>query len=635
MCTTCQQSNCGCSQTTITNTNCTCPPETCTCPIKDLSTDCVLYSGDDLACSGIEKNTILTEVIQQLDGFICDTRDQLYNAFTLVNVGGGAQAYKGVDGIGRKEIRTVVGSSLIDVTQNTDDISVSVDEAALNTFIEENQKTYSVTNIGSGSEIYKDSTIVGNNTQFNLRKIKSSDDSVIISQGANDIDITVIPADIPPLQKIDEGNGEGIIIRDRDSFNYISIGVQAIDLGRIEPNNLGFPNVAGAGANYSGVLSGTNGTVDSTGVNSVIGGGRGNYISPRRSGIFSGSGNQITNTTFGANENNSILGGALNYISGEYCVIGGGYQNTIDGSLVNTSTNVLSGGFGNLIKSSRNSSITGGEVNTILNSVSSTITGGSGNNISNHNFGTILGGVGNRTYTVFETVVGIKNTEYTPNNTEQDRLFTIGNGGGIKDNSNPAGNLATKSDALIILKNGLATLPSVTNTLITAASGKAIVTKEFLNAILPIIDGSETKINAGTNVSVTGIGTISTPYIINATDTTYSAGAGLSLIGTTFSVANLQKVITGDYTLVAADFEYTIFINNGATPITITLDASVTTINFCVGFIQEGTADVTFVGTGVSLTNPIGMKSKGQGYQTFIERKLATSSFYLLGNTKV
>ena len=78
----------------------------------------------------------------------------------------------------------------------------------------------------------------------------------------------------------------------------------------------------------------------------------------------------------------------------------------------------------------------------------------------------------------------------------------------------------------------------------------------------------------------------------------------------------------------------TIFINNGATPITITINSSITIPNFCVGFIQEGTGDVTFVGSGVSLTNPVGLKSKGQGYATFIERKLNTSTFYLLGDTK-
>jgi hypothetical protein len=95
-----------------------------------------------------------------------------------------------------------------------------------------------------------------------------------------------------------------------------------------------------------------------------------------------------------------------------------------------------------------------------------------------------------------------------------------------------------------------------------------------------------------------------------------------------------QKVITASTVLADADDESVIFINNGATPITITINASVTVSGFCVGFIQEGTADVTYVGTGVSLTNPIGLKGKGQGYQTFIERKLATTTFYLIGNTK-
>ena len=100
------------------------------------------------------------------------------------------------------------------------------------------------------------------------------------------------------------------------------------------------------------------------------------------------------------------------------------------------------------------------------------------------------------------------------------------------------------------------------------------------------------------------------------------------------SELNPQKTITTSYTLTGIDNNYTIFVNNGATPITITINSSITIPNFCVGFIQEGTGDVTFVGTGVSLTNPVGLKSKGQGYQTFIERKLDTSTYFLLGNTR-
>ena len=97
---------------------------------------------------------------------------------------------------------------------------------------------------------------------------------------------------------------------------------------------------------------------------------------------------------------------------------------------------------------------------------------------------------------------------------------------------------------------------------------------------------------------------------------------------------NLQRVITTSTVILDIDNNNTIFINNGATPITITIDSSITLPNFCVGFIQEGTGDVTFVGSGVSLTNPVGLKSKGQGYATFIERKLNTSNYFLLGNTR-
>ena len=123
-------------------------------------------------------------------------------------------------------------------------------------------------------------------------------------------------------------------------------------------------------------------------------------------------------------------------------------------------------------------------------------------------------------------------------------------------------------------------------------------------------------LNQGNNTTVTGTGSYIDPFIINAT------------------TESLQKVITGNTTISNLDNNYVIFINNGSAPITITINASITAPNFGVGFIQEGTGDVTFVGTGVSLTNPVGLKSKGQGYQTFIERKLDTSTYFLLGNTR-
>lgn len=208
-----------------------------------------------------------------------------------------------------------------------------------------------------------------------------------------------------------------------------------------------------------------------------------------------------------------------------------------------------------------------------------------------------------------------------------------------------------------------------------------------------IPDGSETKVTAGTNTSVTGTGTIATPYVINSTDTnttysagtamslvgttfnntapdqtvvltqggattitgtypnftimstdtntTYTAGVGLALTGTVFSVDNLQKIITyptdftgTNYTLTNADNNYEIIVDNGTTAVTITVPSGLTS-KIGVGFTQKGIGDVTYVASGTTINNPIGLKIKGQYYQTYLSQELATNLFYLGGNTKI
>lgn len=115
---------CNCGQTPCTQL------PTCTCPVKDLRTDCSIYSGPNLECSGIESGTILTTVLQQLDAFICTTRDEIYEYIvqvtTLLNIGGGAEVFKQANGLGNKELRTIISEdlTLLDVLQNADTIGI-------------------------------------------------------------------------------------------------------------------------------------------------------------------------------------------------------------------------------------------------------------------------------------------------------------------------------------------------------------------------------------------------------------------------------------------------------------------------------------------------------------------------------
>ena len=358
--------NCG---NTISTSNC--QTTDCACPVKDLSTDCVLYTGNDLPCTEIKTGTLLTEVFGQLDTYLCDLSTQLANAFSLISVGEGIRVYKGVDGIGRKEIRSLIntdGFLNINLSENDKEIDFTVDQIVLKEFVQDNQITYSAANVGVGAGIYKDAVRTADNVNFSFKKIKS-DGTIIITENSNDINIAVDGSETKAT--------------------------------------------AGTAISISG-----NGTVATP------------YI--------------VTNTA--PDQVVSITGGGATTVSGSY-----------------------------------------------------------------------------------------------PN-------FTVSS----TDN-----------------------------------------------------------------------------------DTTYSAGPGLTLSGTTFGVDNLQKTISGSYTLTDADDNYEILINNVATPAIITVPSGLKArIN--VGFIQQGTADVTFLESGVTINSPLNMKKiKGQNYNAYITQVENTNVYQLVGNLKL
>lgn len=117
---------------------------------------------------------------------------------------------------------------------------------------------------------------------------------------------------------------------------------------------------------------------------------------------------------------------------------------------------------------------------------------------------------------------------------------------------------------------------------------------------------------------------------------TFTNNTGGTFSVTGFLMSNLQKTITTSYTLTDADNNYTILIDNGVTLVNITIPTGLMA-NINVGFIQEGTADVTFITSGTTIRTPLSgaYKIKGQNYNAYLEQ-VGTSNFYhLLGNIKV
>jgi hypothetical protein len=147
---------------------------------------------------------------------------------------------------------------------------------------------------------------------------------------------------------------------------------------------------------------------------------------------------------------------------------------------------------------------------------------------------------------------------------------------------------------------------------------RLVTLTNFVNAQLLIINGRLTTIE-GNIVTINGqISTLQTTVndLSNCCETK-------------------QKFISANYILTSADDGYSIIITNGATPISITVPTGLSA-KLQVGFIQDGTGDVTFVPSGTTLRNAIsGYKIKGQYDQAYLEQGSTSSIYYLLGNTKV
>ena len=168
---------------------------------------------------------------------------------------------------------------------------------------------------------------------------------------------------------------------------------------------------------------------------------------------------------------------------------------------------------------------------------------------------------------------------------------------------------------------------------------RLVTLTNFVNAQLLIINGRLTTIE-GNIVTINGQITNIQLDLAGIDSALTIVQGDISTLQTTVNDLSAccdtkQKFISTNYILTSADDGYSIIITNGATPISITVPTGLSA-KLQVGFIQDGTGDVTFVPSGTTLRNAIaGYKIKGQYDQAYLEQGATSSIYYLLGNTKV
>ena len=134
-----------CNQISTCNDNTN--PE-CSCPLK-LGTICVFYDGIPLLNIDAVEGDNLQEILIKIDSLFGD----IVNGGLFTNVGSGVGIYKQVNLQGQAEFKTFIDSDSITVSvDGTEEFKAEVDESWLTTYI---QNTFDNVNVGGGAEIYK------------------------------------------------------------------------------------------------------------------------------------------------------------------------------------------------------------------------------------------------------------------------------------------------------------------------------------------------------------------------------------------------------------------------------------------------------------------------------------------------
>ena len=439
-------------------------------------------------------------------------------------------------------------------------------------------------NVGTGSQLYKGDNLLG---KKQIRTVKSLDSALIVTETVDEIQLDLnLPAIVPP-----DGTETKLV----SGTNTTVAGNGSI----ATPYSV---NVTLDGSETK-VISGTNTTVTGLGTTSSP------YVINSTDTIANGS-----ETKINAGTNVTVTGNGTT--ATPYII------NSSGGVTVNDATSSIKG----ILK----------------------LTGDLGGTADLPTTPTAIHKTGNETFTGLKTAISTnieRASIIMQNDSNTNSLLRIVNYSTAPNNTNGAEfyNNINSGSAIYVESSG-----SGAGILarITQGSSNTNVIKVDITSISAINDGCVYNASTSSNlinhlafkVNNVNVATVSKNGNITANSYIKTGGTSTQMLMADGSVkenqGNLQRVITTSTVILDIDNNNTIFINNGATPITITIDSSITLPNFCVGFIQEGTGDVTFVGSGVSLTNPVGLKSKGQGYATFIERKLNTSNYFLLGDTK-
>ena len=235
-----------------------CKTKDCGCPIPDLSTSCIIYDGETLSCIGADTPDDVSSLLKKFDTAICNKLDFALSKGNLRNIGEGIELYKGVNGVGERELRTFISSDdTVEITINPEDesidLKVDIPEVSLPTL--ENISTNPDANVFGSFNAFTNtynfrglksqSLTIGTDQLGNINieapvqpksSVSSDDKSVSVTQVGNNYDLEVnFPS--PPSDKNFISSDQSVDIQVSENDVDFSVDLQENVQGDVLESN--------------------------------------------------------------------------------------------------------------------------------------------------------------------------------------------------------------------------------------------------------------------------------------------------------------------------------------------------------------------------------------------------------------
>lgn len=173
-----------------------CHKKKCGCKIKGLTADCVVYTPEDLTCTGVRGNDTLENIIKGIDRAICEKLNGISGGGSLVNIGNGSKVFAGVNTQGQSQIRSFTSS----------DSTITIVEGATTIDLTAKSSTSLVT-FGTANPVYVGENINGKSQITTLEDLSTSKHTPIYDSYVDgNHKFAGIISDTIDIQKESDGN---------------------------------------------------------------------------------------------------------------------------------------------------------------------------------------------------------------------------------------------------------------------------------------------------------------------------------------------------------------------------------------------------------------------------------------------